>query len=67
MLFKVSCYNVIEAMGIFIHRLIVRKKYFHILINLLFTSDKPYSMFKPGQKSLDRDYYSKATQEVADG
>ena len=30
-------------------------------------SDKPYSMFKPGQQSLERDYYSKATQEVADG
>jgi len=29
--------------------------------------DKPYSMFKPGQQSLERDYYSKATQEVADG
>ena len=34
---------------------------------LCFNSDKPYSMFKPGQDSLDRDYYSKATQEVADG
>ena len=30
-------------------------------------SNKPYSMFKPGQASLDRDYYQHATQEQADG
>ena len=30
-------------------------------------SDKPYSHLKPGQKSLDRDYYAKATQEQPDG
>ena len=30
-------------------------------------SDKPYSMFKPGQTTLDRDYYAAATHEKADG
>ncbi len=30
-------------------------------------SDKPYSHLKPGQKSLDRDYYAKATTEQPDG
>ena len=29
--------------------------------------DKPYSQFKPGQKALERDYYSGATTEKADG
>jgi hypothetical protein len=29
--------------------------------------DKPYSHLKPGQKSLERDYYSKATHEQPDG
>ena len=29
--------------------------------------DKPYSHLKPGQKSLDRDYYAKATNEVPNG
>ena len=28
---------------------------------------KPYSNFKPGQASLERDYYQHATQEKADG
>ena len=30
-------------------------------------SDKPYSRYKPGQNSLTRDYYSKATTEVPAG
>ena len=30
-------------------------------------SDKPYSSFKPGQKSIDRDYYAHATTEKPDG
>ena len=30
-------------------------------------SDKPYSIFKPGQHSLERDYYKDATKEKADG
>ena len=29
--------------------------------------DKPYSRYKPGQASLDRDYYSKATTEQPNG
>lgn len=29
--------------------------------------DKPYSQFKPGQTTLDRDYYKEATQEKPDG
>lgn len=29
--------------------------------------EKPYSMLKPGQQRLDRDYYKDATQEKADG
>lgn len=29
--------------------------------------DKPYSMLKPGQHKLDRDYYKDATTEKADG
>ena len=29
--------------------------------------NKPCSSFKPGQETLDRDYYSKATTEQADG
>lgn len=29
--------------------------------------DKPYSHLKPGQASLDRDYYAKATREQPDG
>ena len=37
---------------------------FSFLITL---SDKPYSHLKPGQKTLDRDYYAKATHEVPDG
>ena len=28
---------------------------------------KPYSNFKPGQTTLDRDYYQHATTEKADG
>lgn len=28
---------------------------------------KPYSNFKPGQTTLDRDYYAAATQEKASG
>src|SRR6185437_13350199 len=32
-----------------------------------FYRDKPYSHLKPGQKSLDRDYYSKATHEKPNG
>jgi len=28
---------------------------------------KPYSNFKPGQTSLERDYYQNATTEKADG
>ena len=31
------------------------------------SSNKPYSMFKPGQTSLERDYYQAATSEKADG
>jgi len=30
-------------------------------------NDKPYSIFKPGQHSLERDYYKDATMEKADG
>jgi hypothetical protein len=30
-------------------------------------SDKPYSTYKPGQASLERDYFSKATNEQPDG
>jgi hypothetical protein len=30
-------------------------------------SDKPYSCMKPGQKSMDRQYYVEANQEVASG
>ena len=33
----------------------------------LLSSDKPYSHLKPGQTSLQRDYYSKATHEQPDG
>ena len=29
--------------------------------------DKPYSKLKPGQSTLERDYYAKANQEVPDG
>lgn len=29
--------------------------------------DKPYSHYKPGQTSLDRNYYDKATHEKPDG
>jgi len=29
--------------------------------------DKPYSSFKPGQATLDRDYYAHATTEKPDG
>ena len=29
--------------------------------------DKPYSMMKPGQTRMDRDYYKDATQEKPDG
>ena len=29
--------------------------------------DKPYSHLKPGQESLDRDYYAAATHEKPDG
>ena len=29
--------------------------------------DKPYSMLKPGQTRLDRDYYKEATTEKANG
>lgn len=37
------------------------------LISFLDKSDKPYSHFKPGQTSLERDYYANVTQEHADG
>jgi len=30
-------------------------------------SDKPYSNLKPGQITLERDYYAKATTEKPDG
>lgn len=29
--------------------------------------DKPYSILKPGQSKLERDYYQEATTEKADG
>jgi len=29
--------------------------------------DKPYAILKPGQKTLDREYYNEATQEKPDG
>ena len=29
--------------------------------------DKPYSILKPGQKQLERDYYKDATAEKPDG
>ena len=29
--------------------------------------DKPYSILKPGQTTLDREYYQDATQEKPDG
>lgn len=32
-----------------------------------YNRDKPYSHLKPGQKSLDRDYYANATHEQPDG
>ena len=32
-----------------------------------FCRDKPYSRYKPGQTSLQRDYYGDATQERPDG
>jgi len=32
-----------------------------------FFSDKPYSTYKPGQDSLERDYFSKATNDKPDG
>ena len=30
-------------------------------------SDKPYSHLKPGQETLERDYYAKATHEQPNG
>jgi len=30
-------------------------------------ADKPYSKYKPGQQSLERDYYSAATKEPVSG
>ena len=30
-------------------------------------SEKPYSQLKPGQKSLDREYYKNVSTEQADG
>ena len=39
-----------------------------LLINFFHPfSDKPYSHLKPGQPSLDRDYYAKATHEQPNG
>jgi len=29
--------------------------------------DKPYAILKPGQESMDREYYKTATQEKPDG
>ena len=34
---------------------------------MLLHSDKPYSQFKPGQTTLDRDYYKDATKEAPSG
>lgn len=38
-----------------------------LTLTLFYRSNKPYSNFKPGQTSLDRDYYQAATQEKASG
>ena len=38
-----------------------------LMPGLIKNRDKPYSRFKHGQESLERDYYSKATQEVPSG
>lgn len=37
------------------------------LTELYSCSDKPYSRYKPGQTSLQRDYYGAATTEKPDG
>lgn len=34
---------------------------------LILNSDKPYSMLKPGQKSISRTYYDKVTHEKPNG
>ena len=34
---------------------------------IYYFSDKPCSRFKPGQTTLDRDYYAQATTVKADG
>ena len=33
----------------------------------LFYRDKPYSKLKPGQQTMDRDFYAQATTEAPDG
>lgn len=38
-----------------------------MLFFIHFFSDHPYSTFKPGQDSLERDYFSKATNDKPDG
>jgi hypothetical protein len=32
-----------------------------------FYSDKPYTMLKPGQASMERDFYAQATHEAPNG
>ena len=36
-------------------------------ILLIFYSDKPYSVLKPGQNDLKRDYYQEVTNEKPNG
>ncbi len=39
----------------------------HTLCHLFYFSDKPYSKLKPGQESMDRDFFAKANKESPDG
>lgn len=44
------------------------KRIHHLILLIIpLLSNKPYSIFKPGQTALERDYYKDATMESADG